>query len=225
MCTIDWGFVAAWVNAIAALGLLAAAAIGLFAWKAQFLQTRDHDVARRLLRTITDSHIVFDEIRSPVAQFSDADEPIAPPALGEDLADITYRELYARYRARTRHLDEVRKERTAALFEALTLWNDEEEYVARLGQLVLDLAALENEVLAQAMSFVDNMKPGTTEETSIDRGVLFAPADINAADPTNDRYQAAKEDISQHLRRKLRMGAKTKRGGPGPRWRVRRART
>ena len=79
MCSIDWGFVAAWVGALATAGLLIAAIYGFNVWKSQFIKTRDHDLALRILHAISNSHIVFDELRTPHALFSDSDVQVEPP--------------------------------------------------------------------------------------------------------------------------------------------------
>ena len=67
MCAIDWGFIAAWVVALATVGLLLAAIYGFGIWRSQYEKTRDHDLARRILSAISDSHVVFDELRTPHA--------------------------------------------------------------------------------------------------------------------------------------------------------------
>ncbi len=125
MCAIDWGFVAAWVGALATAGLLIAAIYGFDIWKSQFIKKRDHDLAVRILRTISNSHIVFDELRTPPALFSDSDVQVESPeaADGPD-PHYEYRKMFARYKARSMHLAAVRKERTAPLFEAMALWED-----------------------------------------------------------------------------------------------------
>lgn len=204
MCTVDWGFIAAWVGALATAGLMIAATCALYVWKSQFLKIRNHDLAVRILRTVSDSHFIFNELRTPHALFSDSDAQVEPPeAAGGPDPLYEYRKMFARYKARSMHLFTVRKERAAPLFEAVALWEDE-DYVARLGELINMLAPLENAVLAEATIHVDSLRPNS-EAVDIDRGILFSPFDIETSDPTNDAYQIAKTDILNHLRPKLRM--------------------
>ena len=63
MCAVNWGFVAAWVGALATVGILVAGIYGFGEWRSQFLKTRDHDLARRILNAISDSHLVTRSIR------------------------------------------------------------------------------------------------------------------------------------------------------------------
>ena len=91
------------------------------------------------------------------------------------------------------------------MFEAMALWEDE-DYAVRLGELIALLAPIEKSVIAAATNHVDSLLPGweeTAEDT--DHDILFAPLDTNAPDPTNDAYQAAKNNILKHLRPKIRM--------------------
>ena len=203
ICAIDWGFIAAWVGALATVGLLLAAIYGFGMWRSQFEKTRDHDLARRILKTISDSHIVFDELRTPHALLSDGDEPVAPPTPDDLLGQFEHREMYSRYKARSKHLAIVRKERTAALFEAVALW-DYEGYAVRLGEFINQLAPLEDAVLDEAIYYVESLAPGP-DNIEFDRAVLFAPIDPATDDQTNADYQAIKDRILQHLMPKIRM--------------------
>jgi len=204
MCVIDWGIFAAWLGALATVGILIAAIYGFRQWKSQFLKTRDHDLARRIVKAASDSHLVFDELRTPHALFSDGDEPVAPPTPDDVPGEFKHRELYARYKARSGHLAEVRKERTAALFEAMALWDDT-DYATRLGELVSELAPLENAILVEATNYVAGMAPGASDMPSIDLDVLFSPLDTDEPDETNANYQVIKDEILRHLRPKIRM--------------------
>ena len=203
MCAVNWGFVAAWVGALATVGILVAGIYGFGEWRSQFLKTRDHDLARRILNAISDSHLVFDELRTPHSLFSDGDEPVAPETLNDLPGQFVHRQMYARYKARAKHLVTSRQERTAALFEAMALWDDE-DYTARLGRLINELAPLEYAVLHEATSHVENLAPGA-EDVRVDRAVLFSPIDVAEPDQTNTDYQAIKDNILQHLRPKIRM--------------------
>lgn len=103
------------------------------------------------------------------------------------------------------HLDAVRKERTALLFEAMALWEDE-NYAARLGELINLLAPFENSVIAEATNHVDSLRPDFEDvAVNIDLDILFSPLDVETPDPTNDAYQTAKTNILNHLRPKIRM--------------------
>ncbi|MCZ6678399.1 MAG: hypothetical protein O7E52_14260 [Candidatus Poribacteria bacterium] len=150
------------------------------------------------MRATTDSHLVFDELRTPHALFTD-DEPVDPDMPG----NVEHRELFVRYKARSRHLAEVRQERTAVLFEAMALWDDT-DYAARLGELLNQFAPLEQAVLDEATSYVGSMIPSIGDSPTIDRNVLFAPLDTSVLDEPNAKYQAIKDEILQHLRPKIR---------------------
>ena len=202
MCAIDWGFVAAWVGALATAGLLIAAIYGLDVWKSQFIKTRDHDLALRILHAISNSHIVFDELRTPHALFSDSDVQVEPPEADGPDPHYEYRKMFARYKARSMHLSTVREERTALLFEALALWEDE-NYAVRLGELIIELAPIEDSVIAEAMNYVDNLRPDL-EDVVVNIDILYS-SDAENPDPTDDEYQTAKTNILNHLRPKIRM--------------------
>ncbi|MCH9025791.1 MAG: hypothetical protein IIA05_01595 [Proteobacteria bacterium] len=205
MCAIDWGFVAAWVGALATAGLLIAAIYGLGVWKSQFIKTRDHDLALRILHAISNSHIVFDELRTPYALFSDSDVQVEPPEGDGPDPLYEYRKMFARYKARSMHVFAVRKERTALILEALELWEDG-DYVVRLGELINLLAPMEDSVLAEAENYVDSLRPDLEDvAVEFDRNILYSPLDAETPDPTNDAYQTAKTNILNHLRPKIRM--------------------
>ena len=204
MCAIDWGFIAAWIGALATVGILVAAIYGFGEWKLQFLKTRDHDLARRILKAIGDSHLVFDELRTPHALFSDADEAVALPTVDDLPGQFEHRKMHARYKARSRHLANVRQERTALLFEAKALWDDG-GYAVRLGALINQLAPLEESVLDEATKYVDNLAPGPEEDLRVNRSILYRPLDPNSPDPTDDEYVAATKENSDHVKQKIRM--------------------
>lgn len=210
MCTIDWGLFAAVVGALSTLGLLIAAILGYGVWKAQFLRTRDHEVARRLLKAISDSEIVFSELRTPHALFSDMEVPVPPPEIDDLPGQHEHRRMFFRYKARSIHLATVRAERSVALLEALALWEDE-EYTSRLGELVNQLAPLETAVMDQAATFVDSLAPGEGV-VEVDRDVLFSPLDLETPDKVGKDFWTIKNNIVKHLRPKLRMEAQKPKG-------------
>ncbi len=206
VCTIDWGLIAAWVGALATVGLVVAAVYGLGEWKSQFLKTRDHDLARRILKTIADSLLIFDELRTPHALMSDNEGSFDPHNLEDMDGSLEHHQMSARYRARSRHLATVRKERAAVLLETAALWGDNNEYSVGLGILINQLGPLESAVIAEATKFVDNLVPNAVGEP-VNRAVLFKPMDADAVDAHGTAYLAIRNEIIRYLGPRIRMAS------------------
>ena len=205
MCAIDWGFVAAWVGALATAGLLIAAIYGWDVWKSQFIKTLDRHLALRILNAISNSHIVFHELRTPDALFSDGDVQVEPPEAHGPDPHHEYRKMFARYEARTMHLATVRMERTALLLEATALWEGE-NYANRLVELNHLLGSIENSVTGEVVKYINSLRPDLEDDTvEFDRNILYSPLIAEMPDPTDDQYQTAKNNILDHLRPKIRM--------------------
>jgi hypothetical protein len=206
MCAIDWGLIAAWIGALATVGLLWAARRALWEWKSQFLQTRDHDLALRILRAVNRSHVVFDELRTPHGLFSDSDVAIEPPEAHGPDPEFEYRQMFARYKARVLHLSKAREERTVPLLEALAVW-DSENYAVRLGDLINSLAPIESKVIAESHKYVESLRAVQTKGADKpDKSVLYSAMDAAAEDLTNAEYEGIKYQIAEHLKPKIRMG-------------------
>lgn len=205
LCTVDWMAWAAWIGALATAALAYFAYRGLKTWRTQFLKQRDHDLALIIVRAISHSYVIFDELRSPVPLFSDSDVPIPPPeAHGED-PDFQHRKMLARYKARTIHLSDARERRTVPLLEVLAIWDDE-DYTVKLGDLINSLATVESKVIAEAQEYVESFRLAyQANGEHIDMAVLFSPADAGAEDPTGAEYEAIRNQILDHLEPKLRM--------------------
>ena len=205
MCVIDWGFVAAWVGALATVALAVAAFRGLHTWRTQFLKQRNHDLALQIVRAISHSYVVFDELRTPFQLFSDSDVPVPPPEGDGPDPHFEHRKMFARYKARTMHLSTARQKRTVALLEAQAIWDDE-DYVVRLGDLINSLGPVESNVITEADKYVDSLHPNyPADGQHVDKTVLFSPAGAEAEDPTLAEYEAIKDDILEHLKPMLRM--------------------
>lgn len=205
-CSIDWGIIAAWVGALATVTLVFVALFGYRVWEKQFFKQRDHDLAIRIVKSITSSHIVFDELRTPHALFSDSDVPVAQHEGDLPQPDDEFQKLFARYKARTNHLSAARAERTHLLFEAMVVWDDEAEFGMQMGRLINDLAPIERRVITEATIFVDSHRPHyPADEEKADIDVLFVKDDVEAEDATAAEYQTAKDAIFAHLGPKIRM--------------------
>ncbi len=205
MCQIEWGFVAAWIGALATVGLVFAAFKGLHTWRVQFIKQRDHELALRIVREVSHSYIVFDQLRTPFQLFSDSDVPV-PPSGGErpDFL-LEHRKMFARYKARTMHLSAARQQRTVALLEALAIW-DEDDYVVKLGDLINSLGPVESRVIVEADLYVESLKPNYPDDGQrADINVLYSKLGDEAEDPTLAEYEAIKKEILEHLKPKLRM--------------------
>jgi hypothetical protein len=202
---MDWTAIATWIGAGATVGLVIAAFRGLYTWRTQFLKQRDHDLALRIVKAISNSYIVFDELRSPVQLFSDSDVPVPPPEGDSPDPYYDHRRMFARYKARTIHLSDVRAERTTLLLEALAIW-DEGDYATTLGELTNRLADVEQKVIVEATEYVESLKPNyEAGENQVSQSILFSPADAAADDPTGAEYEGIRDEILNHLKPKIRM--------------------
>lgn len=203
MCVVDWGLIAAWVGATSTAGLLYAAIRGLSEWKSQFLRTRDHDLALRVIRSVTQSYFLLDALRTPHTLISD--DPVPPPEADGPDPDFQYRKMFTRYRSRIRDLTEAIEERAALVEESMTLWGDN-EYGVTLGNLIHELGVIESEVKNEASNYVQSLRPDLADaDYRIDRDLLYSPAGAETPDATADRYESAKGLIFGHLGPKVRM--------------------
>ena len=182
-CSIDWGIFAAWVGALATVGLVLAAYIGFGQWKKQFTKRRDHDLALKLLRKLDDSNRELDALRAPVAIITDGDVPIAPSSYEDEQRDWDHRKMSARYRARQQHYLTTANERIDAVHEAMLIWDDCGQ---ELQDLADELSEKETQVFVEAQKYVDNLHPNTEEEAKIDKDILYARADRDVKDPFAD---------------------------------------
>lgn len=205
LCTVDWMAWAAWIGASGTAALAYFAYRGLKTWRTQYLKQRDHDLALKIVRAISHSYIIFDELRTPVPLFSDNDVPVPPPEANGPDPEYQHRKLFARYKARTIHLSEAREQRTVPLLEALAIWDDE-DYTTKLGDLINSLAPVESKVIAEAREYVESFRPNyQANGQQIDKAVLFSPDEAGAEDPTGAEYEAIRNQILDHLKPKLRM--------------------
>lgn len=204
LCAIDWMAWAAWIGAASTFGLLIAAVLGFFVWKSQFKKQRDHELAVRILRTISDSYVELDDMRGPTGIISDHDVALDAPEFNDSNMDLTYRVMKARYRARKMHLIAVVKDRTTFLNEGLVIWDG--EYGETLADKINELAEMESRVSREVAIYLDGLS--LRAEGDIDRpdlDILYSPADAEAEDLFADRYQTKIEVIRKHLAPKIRM--------------------
>jgi len=180
MCAIDWGIIAAWVGALATVGLVATAYIGFGQWKKQFIKQRDHDLALKVLRTMDNSTRELDALRAPVGIITDGSVPIAKSTYEDEQQDWDYRRMTARYQARQQQYLVVANERIDAVHEVLLVWDDCGQ---ELKELADELSEMERQVFVEAASYVDNLHPSTKEEAKVDKDVLWAVADRDVHDP------------------------------------------
>jgi len=203
MCAIDWGFVAAWIGALATVGLVVAAFLGYGIWKKQFFKQRNHDLALRLLRAVSNSYVKLDELRSPTLLITDDDVPVRPSEFADSNTDLEFRAMSARYRARKKHLTDVVEERIAALNEALVVWD---EFGETLGDILNELGNMESQVSREVAIFLEGL--ALRAEGDIDypnREILYSPTDAAAEDVFADEYQMIIGRIRTHLGPKIRM--------------------
>ena len=197
---------AAWIGALATVALVFTALFGYRVWKKQFFKQRDHDLAIRIVKSITSSHVIFDELRTPDALFSDSDVPVAQHEGDLPQPDDQFQKLFARYKARTSHLSAARTERTYLVFEAMVVWDDEAKFGTEIGRLINDLSPIEKRVITEATIYVDSHHPHhPPDQEPADIDVLFVKADVEAEDATAAEYQTAKDAIFAYLGPKIRM--------------------
>lgn len=204
LCAVDWIAWAAWIGAGSTFGLLIAAVLGFYAWKSQFKKQRDHDLAIRVLRAVSDSYVELDDMRSPTGLISDHEVAIDPPEFNDPNMDASYRVMKARYLARKMHLVSVVKNRTALLNEGLVIW--EGEYGETLADLINELGAMESAVSQQVAIYLDGLSLRAEGDIDYpDRDILYSPAGAEAEDQFADEYQTKIEAIRKHLAPKIRM--------------------
>jgi len=209
MCAIDWGIIAAWVGALATVGLVVTAYIGFGKWKNQFVKRRNHDLALKVLRTMDNSTRELDALRAPVGIITDGSVPIAKSTYGDEQQDWDYRRMTARYQARQQQYLIVANERMDAVHEALLVW-DGDDCGQELKELGDELNEMERLVFVEAAKYVDNLHPGTGDEAGVDKDVLWANADRDVHDPfANDpfamKYVEFVDQIRLLLKPKLRL--------------------
>lgn len=208
VCVIDWELFSAAVGAFASVGLLIVAIFGMYVWRTQFLRIRDHDIARRVLESISESEIVFHELRTPHGLITDSEEQVAPPNADDLPGAYHHRKIRSRYVARARHLNDVRLKRTSVLFEATSLW-DNSAYALTLGAMINSLADLESDVMQEVTALIYSLDPslepvaGGAGEPN--KEILYAPVDVEADDEIASNYEAIKIQILRHLRPKITM--------------------
>lgn len=207
MCTVDWGFIAAWIGAISTLGLLIAAIFGFGQWKDQFRKQRDHDLAVKLNGTLHASIRQLDALRAPQRIITDGDVPIAESGYNNPDDDWEHRKMSARYRARQDRAFVAGQDRIDFLNEAYLVWPD---LKSQLDKHESELTMMELQVLREAAKFVSNLDPRTEVEDKVDVDILYAPYDRDpnnpfASDQFAQDYAAVVEKIRQLLGPKIRM--------------------
>jgi len=203
MCTIDWGFAAAWVGALATVGLLIFAAVGFWIWKKQFFKQRDYDLAIRILRSVLKAYGRIHLVRSPGGLITDGDVPVQASNLPNPETDREYRTMWARYRARIIDLQLCQDARSTDLNEAIVVWGKGNELLTDLAnQLVEREAALNREVL----NYLETLKPMPNADVDDPNlKVLFASDGVNVVDQFKVHYLEIVGRIRSCLGPKIRM--------------------
>ena len=203
MCTVDWGFIAAWVGALATVGLLISAVVGFGIWKKQFFKQRDHDLAMRIIRSVLRVYDQVSQMRSPIGLITDGDVSIPASGLPNPEEDRQYRTMWARYRARTINLQRCVTIRASELNEAIVVWDETSDL---LKELAGQLEDMENALSREVFTNLEALKPtveGDIDHPDID--VLYAPVDVDAVDQFSVNYREIISQIRSCVGPKIRM--------------------